>query len=77
MSSLFAATVRAYGGRETSKKVSIRFNILRKVCLQVTNKIWLDMAEKGRSEGMRTKCAHGDIEPLPDRFIPFRSIKMF
>ena len=55
-SSLLTVTFRAYGGRETSKKVRIHFNISKQVCLQFTNKIWLDMAEKGRSEGMRTKC---------------------
>ena len=75
-SSLLTVTFRAYGGRETSKKVRIRINISRNVCLQFTNKIWLDMAEKGRSEGMRTKCAPGEIEPLPHRFITFQSNKM-
>ena len=70
-------TFRAYGGKETSKKVRNRFNISTTVCLQFTNKIGLDMAEKGRSEeGMRTKCAPGDIEPVPHRSIPFQSNKM-
>ena len=73
MSSFLMVTFRVYGGRETTKKVRIRFNISRKVCLQVINKIWVQMMEKGRSEGMRTKCAPGGIEPLSHRFISFRS----
>ena len=76
MSSFRTVTFRAFRDRETSKKVRIRLNISKKVCMQVINKIWLDMAEKGRPEGMRTKCAPDDIEPLPHRFITFCSSEM-
>ena len=76
MSAIFVVTFRAYRGKEASKKAGIRFNISKEVCLKVFYKIWLERVEKGRSEGTRTKCAPCDIEPVPHRFITFRSIEM-
>ena len=75
----FGHVVVSYGaisslGRQRDFKEGYHsFKHIKKVCLKVFNKIWLQMVEKGRSERMRTTCAWGDIVPLPHRFITFHS----
>ena len=39
MPSFLMVAFRAYGGRETSKKVGVRFKISKRICSKATNKI--------------------------------------
>ena len=77
--SFFAVSFRESDGKETSMKVSSRFNISEKICSHATNKIWPQMVEKRRSEGMRTKYTDS---PQPtsrlrySRFFTFHSSEL-